>query len=473
MKETIKVAIGGFTFMLETDAYQLLESYLNSLKNHFKNKEDGLEIINDIESRMSELLQLKAESPAYIITLTDAQDIIQIMGNPIDFDDVQTQLAPEYVEEYKTKDNTKKRIFRDTSNAVLGGVCSGLGQYFRVDPVIIRIAYFVSMMLTAPISDRLSATIFMSYFVLWLAMPAAKTFKQKLSMSGQKTSIEDIETGNIKPKEIRGRKLGRTIKSLLKTVGAIIFSLIGLSITLSALSALFFSSIFDMPSVKDILESNGVYTTNVMVSIWLLWLIPAFAAFLLAIACMTKFSVKNFVMLGLAFILWLATCGYLATTGIKISKNYKHRAITEERFIPNIQSDTIRIRLSDEYRFAEQIANSDLYLINGSTKSWFILPEIEVIQDSSYKQVEMQIQKIAFDSQMEAAEQKAQSAKIQIIESRSGIVIKPHLYNRGNSWDRELFNLTIYCPSNKTICIDKLLEQRAEINSIITVKYLL
>ena len=27
-----------------------------------------------------------------------------------------------------------KRVFRDSFNGILGGVCSGLGEYFEIDP---------------------------------------------------------------------------------------------------------------------------------------------------------------------------------------------------------------------------------------------------------------------------------------------------------------------------------------------------
>ena len=34
-----------------------------------------------------------------------------------------------------------KRVFRDSFNGILGGVCSGLGEYFEIDPVIFRLLF--------------------------------------------------------------------------------------------------------------------------------------------------------------------------------------------------------------------------------------------------------------------------------------------------------------------------------------------
>ncbi|MCR5208555.1 MAG: PspC domain-containing protein [Eubacterium sp.] len=35
----------------------------------------------------------------------------------------------------------KKRLYRDTKNQVLSGVCSGIAKYFDIDPVIIRVIW--------------------------------------------------------------------------------------------------------------------------------------------------------------------------------------------------------------------------------------------------------------------------------------------------------------------------------------------
>ena len=37
----------------------------------------------------------------------------------------------------------RKRIYRSTSNKVLAGVCGGIGEYFNVDPTVVRIAWIL------------------------------------------------------------------------------------------------------------------------------------------------------------------------------------------------------------------------------------------------------------------------------------------------------------------------------------------
>jgi phage shock protein C len=40
-----------------------------------------------------------------------------------------------------------KRLYRSRKNRVLSGVCGGLGEYFSVDPVIIRLIWVLLMFL--------------------------------------------------------------------------------------------------------------------------------------------------------------------------------------------------------------------------------------------------------------------------------------------------------------------------------------
>ncbi len=55
------------------------------------------------------------------------------------------------------------RLFRPRTDRMIGGVCSGLGLYFGVDPVIVRLL-FVVLALTTGLSIVL-------YPILWLIMP--------------------------------------------------------------------------------------------------------------------------------------------------------------------------------------------------------------------------------------------------------------------------------------------------------------
>ena len=60
--------------------------------------------------------------------------------------------------------NPKKRLRRNKIDGVLGGVCAGLGDYFNIDPIVVRIAYIASIFF-------LGVPLFI-YFILWVFIPS-------------------------------------------------------------------------------------------------------------------------------------------------------------------------------------------------------------------------------------------------------------------------------------------------------------
>ena len=57
----------------------------------------------------------------------------------------------------------QKRAYRNTQDKVLAGVCSGLGEYFSIDPLFIRIVFLLCLF-EPPIA-------FVGYIALWIALP--------------------------------------------------------------------------------------------------------------------------------------------------------------------------------------------------------------------------------------------------------------------------------------------------------------
>lgn len=58
------------------------------------------------------------------------------------------------------------RLYRSTSEAILGGVASGLGNYFKIDPTIIRVAWVLLTLFTG-------GFFIFAYLALWLLIPTA------------------------------------------------------------------------------------------------------------------------------------------------------------------------------------------------------------------------------------------------------------------------------------------------------------
>ena len=56
-----------------------------------------------------------------------------------------------------------RRLFRSHGNRVIAGVCGGLGEFFHVDPVIVRILWLLLILGFG--------TGILAYIVCWLIIP--------------------------------------------------------------------------------------------------------------------------------------------------------------------------------------------------------------------------------------------------------------------------------------------------------------
>ena len=182
MKRTFTINISGTIFHIEDDAYEVLQKYLVNLKKHFGEDEEGREIITDIEARIAEIFTEKLSDTEKVIILSWVDEVIHTMGTPEDF----AEEAGEEEVTFPGERKKKRRLYRDPDNRVFGGVCSGLGAYFQMDTMVLRIIFAVLFFIT-------TGGITLAYFILWIAVPKARTTAQRLEMKGQEATVKNIE----------------------------------------------------------------------------------------------------------------------------------------------------------------------------------------------------------------------------------------------------------------------------------------
>ena len=305
MKKVININFQGTIVPIEESSYELLQQYIESLRRYFANEEGRDEIINDIESRISELFQERLKSGSTCITDDDVNLIIKNMGRPEDFEEAEK--GENESEKNKTDDYSKKgenffhdwsgkgkRLYRDENNKILGGVCSGIAAYFGIDPVIVRILFLVSGIgilayiilwmfvpgsnmlengvrkrlyrnpdrkiiggvcsgigsyfdvnpwlpriiflipfisfffrwghfgpLTFPnfLSFSFSPGSFIIYIILWLVIPEASTTSEKLEMKGEKVDLNSIKNSVLKEMKDVGVRVGKMGQDVGERVG--------------------------------------------------------------------------------------------------------------------------------------------------------------------------------------------------------------------------------------------------------------
>lgn len=59
-----------------------------------------------------------------------------------------------------------KKLYRSRTDRWIGGVCGGIGEYFDIDPLLIRLAFIVALLIWG-------AGILI-YLIMWIVVPIQK-----------------------------------------------------------------------------------------------------------------------------------------------------------------------------------------------------------------------------------------------------------------------------------------------------------
>ncbi len=192
MKKTLTVNLGGTVFHIDEDAYRLLDNYLSNLKSHFRKQKGAEEIVSDMETRISELFAEKLTAGLQVITIAHVEEVIGRMGKPEEMDESAAEEdgghAPNFAtgaaeSTYGTE--SRRRLYRNPDDKILGGVASGMAAYFAWETRWMRVLFFVLLFLPY-------CPMFIAYIVLWIIIPEARTATEKLNMRGEDVTLENI-----------------------------------------------------------------------------------------------------------------------------------------------------------------------------------------------------------------------------------------------------------------------------------------
>lgn len=173
MKKIININLSSRLIPMEDTAYELLKTYLDSLKLHFSREEGGEEIVADIEDRIAEIFQEKLKKGAHCITDDDVNAMVAAMGRPDQLEEETTaepqqkQASSQAIPPFTPP--VSKHLMRNENDKILGGVCSGIAAYFNIDPVIVRILTFLLILAWG--------TGLLAYIILWIVLPTSRSLQ--------------------------------------------------------------------------------------------------------------------------------------------------------------------------------------------------------------------------------------------------------------------------------------------------------
>ena len=124
----------------------------------------------------------------------------------------------------------RKRVYRNPDQKVIGGVASGLAAYFNIAVWIPRLVFAFPLVIGVLnkvfsrifwwdndwgfphfVFNGFGGTLFLTYIILWIVIPEAKTASEKLEMRGEKVDLESIKNSvqeELKDVKVRAEKFG-------------------------------------------------------------------------------------------------------------------------------------------------------------------------------------------------------------------------------------------------------------------------
>jgi phage shock protein PspC (stress-responsive transcriptional regulator) len=415
MNTTVTIHLAHTLFHIDSEAFTLLKNYLNKLEKSFAQTEGKQEILEDIEVRIAELFSQYTIREGYVISEKNLNDVIEILGSPEDISEEETQ-------EEGTKSYAQKKLYRDTNERIIGGVASGLGHYFGIDRVWIRLILIILVL------SSIGGVVFV-YILLWAIIPEAKTTSEKLRMKGEPVNISNIEKkikeglddvtqkvksvdyskvgDDLKKKSIKfSEMLERLILLLVSIASKIIGFFMILFSTIVLIGLLFSVAIFGFISSIEIPPEIIFLTMNTDLPLWAFSLLLLFGVgipftfiFVLGLRLLTsKRKLMNNSTKYTLGVIWITTLLLISFT---IAREFRSNAFTarttQNELIDMNTKDTLRIRMNTvQYDNEILVFNATHLIYNDEDELSLLLDEIRLnITQSKDDKTQLRIEKKA------------------------------------------------------------------------------
>ena len=502
MNKTVNINLAGVFFHVDEDAYGKLQRYLAAIKRSFEGVQGEDEIIADIEARISELFSERIKDERQVISTKELDEVITIMGQPEDYmvdDDIFEDTASSQKSSSRSSSKTQqakrisdRRFFRDTDNAYIGGVSSGMAHYMGLDPMWVRIGWVLLIALTW---FTLGGTALI-YLALWVFVPEAQTTSDKLAMRGKAVNIDNI-TEKVKEgfenvadtvKNVDYDKYGNKVKNgaqgVFGTLGKIImffFKVIakivgvlliitGAAVVISLLITLLTGGVVDIftPNLADM----PWISNDTGLPIWLMLLlvlfavgIPFFFLFYLGLKILSS-NVKSMPLSAKLSLLglWLIASITIGVFSVKQAIQYSNlesSKVTTTETLAITKNDTLRIKMRGSERFDIPFGKSSQYvqLINSNTEDVAVYRNVRLIVRSTRDSLAyVQTVKRTKGSSYDVAKEQAEAMMLNYDLSDNELAIDGFFTGERNAQYRHVrpsIEFIIYLPEGTTLIADE------------------
>lgn len=482
MNKTININLGGIFFHIDEQAYTALRTYLDRISRSLSEDSQGKEeIINDIEMRISEILSERIKDSRQVVSLNDIEDIIEIMGKPEDYE-IESDYTAD-TPQYSGRRTSNRKLYRDADDSFMGGVCSGLGHYFGIEAIWLRLLFLVLFFGLG--------TGLVLYFILWILLPQANTTAEKLEMEGSRVDINNIEKrvrqeyndleqrvrdGDYVNKTKNGFQsfldsLGKLLVGLLRfftKIFGVIFIITGAFGILGIIIAGFTAGGI---GILDIGQDSIIYPYFFYDSVLPFWVLIAAFAILAAVPFILFFTlgmgiltnrnpvgkVTGFTLLGL----WLAALFMVSFAGAEYANLHKvKRQFSTEYELSLEPNDTLNLTMRnnlkligyDDLLYREE---NKLVEIDGMEQVYSDNINLNIVKSESDRAY-YTITKEAFGKNSNTARRNARQLEFGHQSDRNTLEINGYFLGELKNYNDELeIDVTIYLPDSSTIYLDR------------------
>lgn len=480
MKKVIKVSLGKIAFTIEEDGYLVLKGYLEELNDHYRGKQNGNEIIEGIEERMAELFIEKAGAGS-IVTINVINEVVRILGRPDAIDEESNEES--YERSSASASRAEKRLYRDPDHKMIGGVCSGLAAYFNIEIAIVRVIFLVLLFISwaphifFPFTGIGGSFILLAYIVMWIAIPEARTVKQKFAMRGEKPDLSNIQR-NVERGAARvgrdinraGRRAAPAVNEVFRVISKIfavflvLFSLGGILLFSFLLLGVEIFHGFIPIDVLDYIKLGLTDTLWLKISSLAFFFLPLVGMLYGGIQILFEFRNPRFRPGLIIFILWVIAGFASVTLLVKSSQPYWEDA-REVSEVPVIsQSDTIFVKFASANTLPETnvIMEGDesemvLFWMDDAAKDkkFISFPKVRIVRQSSDEPRKLRLRTQAFSATSGEAMIKAQKNLPAFELTDSLLTIQCDVYDKVNKWDGTNKVISIYVPDSVKVIVQE------------------
>lgn len=286
------------------------------------------------------------------------------------------------------RESKNKKLFRDNDSRVVGGVSSGLANYFGLDVVWIRVAFVIAL--------AVFGTGFWLYVILWIIVPKAISASDKLLMKGKAVDIHSIQQqvmenqGGNKVNSIaeHGTHLiGIILKGIVKLIGsfaALILFIVVIAVSISMVAVFF--NLGNTGPINDLINLSVEDKSLILaakIGITLALLTPLVAVLMLIIKVLFNLSFANRAWFLSLLGLFLTGVGLLIYSGSSYANSIKESESKSQIYrlnkIDTLYLKGIEMPINEDASIEDmgELAFHDKGFVMNKTA---ILPEIDKIQ---------------------------------------------------------------------------------------------